>query len=144
MQTLPRTAVTGASPGGRPAGAGTGWTASTVLGRLRYGTRFYRRIEQADLPATTAVVQRVLDLVPTQGVVDLGCGTGRWLGAFKDCGVEDVLGVDGPWVSRQMLSISLAELEVEDLTRPLDLGRGFDLAVSLGVAGACRRARSRW
>ncbi len=62
-------------------------------------------------------------LEPTS-VLDIGCGQGEWLEAF---GLEDSFGVD----------IAAPEGEGflrHDLTTPLDLGRTFDLVVSLETA----------
>jgi hypothetical protein len=45
-----------------------------------------------------------------------------------------VLGVDGPHVDPRSLDIAAEQFVAHDLTVPLDLGRKFDLAMSLEVA----------
>jgi cytosine/adenosine deaminase-related metal-dependent hydrolase/SAM-dependent methyltransferase len=55
--------------------------------------------------------QRVLEpLLPNLGgldVVDLGCGTGRWLDVLKGAGARSLVGVD---LSREMLNLAAAKL----------------------------------
>ncbi len=55
--------------------------------------------------------QRVLEpLLPGlrgRDVVDLGCGTGRWLGVLKRAGARSLVGVD---LSREMLNLAAAKL----------------------------------
>jgi hypothetical protein len=67
-------------------------------------------------------------------VVDLGCGVGAWLSVFAAHGVSEVLGVDGPWVPRQMLRIPQECFRPMDLNVGVELGERFDLAVSLEAA----------
>ena len=38
-------------------------------------------------------------------VVDIGCGRGAWLKAFKEHGVKKCLGIDGDWNKRFMNAI---------------------------------------
>ncbi len=79
------------------------------------------------------VVPHLIDLVGPRSVVDVGCGPGSWLEVFVSHGVDDVLGVEGEWLDTSLLRIPGDRLKVHDLTTPLDLGRGFDLALSLEV-----------
>jgi SAM-dependent methyltransferase len=79
-------------------------------------------------------VPLVLERIPAQSVVDVGCGLGAWLAVFKEHGVEDVLGYDGPWVDRSRLLIVPGEFRVADFHEPLEAERRFDLAVCLEVA----------
>ena len=80
-----------------------------------------------------AVVPLILELPVTVGsVVDIGCGTGSWAAAFNVRGI-DVVGVDGDYVDRKSLRIRQDQFIAHDLNQPLDLGRRFDLAVSLEV-----------
>jgi 2-polyprenyl-3-methyl-5-hydroxy-6-metoxy-1,4-benzoquinol methylase len=67
-------------------------------------------------------------------VLDVGCGIGTWLRAALDAGVPDVLGIDGINIPSDKLLIPAASFTVRDLTKPIDLGRRFDLVICLEVA----------
>jgi hypothetical protein len=56
------------------------------------------------------------------------------LEAFRDCGCEEILGVDGAHVNTAMLKIPVEYFFAWDLRQPLRLDRQFDLVVSLEVA----------
>jgi hypothetical protein len=64
----------------------------------------------------------------------MGCGSGLWVRAFQDFGVTDVRGVDGTHLAPAELRIPPELFRAHDLATPLDLGRRFDLVVSLEVA----------
>jgi SAM-dependent methyltransferase len=81
-----------------------------------------------------AIVPLVLERVRPTSVVDVGCGIGVWLDAFAAHGVDDYLGVDGPWVPREALLIPEERFVAARLDQPLELARRFDLAVALEVA----------
>lgn len=80
------------------------------------------------------VVPLVVDAVGPSSVVDVGCGLGAWLAVFREHGVEEVLGYDGPWVDRSQLQIAPGEYRGWDLRQPLVAERRFDLAVCLETA----------
>jgi SAM-dependent methyltransferase len=69
-----------------------------------------------------------------KSVVDIGCGTGAWLKAALDLGAEESLGIDGEYVGRAELLIDAACFRPFDLTERLDVGKRFDLAISVEVA----------
>jgi SAM-dependent methyltransferase len=75
-----------------------------------------------------------MELVNPKSVLDIGCGTGTWLKIFGDLGVNDYLGVDGDYVDRSLLKIPHDKFYPYDLSKKLNLGRKFDLIVSLEVA----------
>jgi SAM-dependent methyltransferase len=81
------------------------------------------------------IVPQIMKLLHPKSVLDVGCGIGTWLKAFKDCGVIDVIGIDGDYVDRTLLNkyISNDEFLGFDLTKSFNLGRKFDLAISLEV-----------
>ncbi|HZU73372.1 MAG TPA: methyltransferase domain-containing protein [Acidimicrobiales bacterium] len=99
-----------------------------------YSRDFFADTERGGLTGARLVVRNLLELLPIGSVVDLGCGTGTWLAAFVEAGVDDVTGVDGDWVPRQMLNFPVERFVAHDLGQPVRLGRGFDLAVSLETA----------
>jgi hypothetical protein len=80
------------------------------------------------------VVPLILDLLPVKSACDVGCGVAPWLSMFSECGVDDILGVDGDYVDRKLLYIPADRFIPLDLTKPVALKRRFDLVVSLEVA----------
>lgn len=76
------------------------------------------------------ILQRLL--IPTS-VLDVGCGVGPWLAAFRATGVRDVLGVDGAHVKLDALEIPREQFHTHDLATPLHVERTYDLAMSLEV-----------
>jgi len=67
-------------------------------------------------------------------VLDIGCGDGRWLSAFKENGARVTRGVDGPWTDQSRLLIDQSDFTVHNLEKPLSMDCHFDLAMSLEVA----------
>lgn len=84
--------------------------------------------------AAEVVVPIVLELLSVNSVLDIGCGIGTWLKVFKECGIKDLLGVDGDYVNRTQLQIDQNNFLSHDLTQTLSLEKDFDLVVSLEVA----------
>ena len=97
-----------------------------------YTEEFFTEISEGTSAAI--VVPVVLQYVQPDSVVDLGCGLGGWLAEFKQRGATEVLGIDGDYVPRHLLQIPPKCFLAADLTQPLNIGRRFDLAVSLEVA----------
>ena len=80
------------------------------------------------------IVDELCKVLPIASVLDIGCGDGRWLSAFKERGASVVLGVDGPWTDQSRLMIGADEFRVQNLDAPLELDRTFDLVMSTEVA----------
>jgi len=99
-----------------------------------YDEDYYRRVHTGAARSAAIVVPLVLEHVPARAVVDLGCGIGTWLSVFRRHGVAEAVGIDGDWVDRAMLQIPAGDFLPRDLAAPLDIGRSFDLAISLEVA----------
>jgi hypothetical protein len=104
-------------------------------------TRYYRRDRAATIEAQRGarrsameILPIVLELLPVRSMVDVGSGVGTWLSVAQELGIEDVLGVDGSYVSPDLLMIPVANFHPHDLTTPLVLPRRFDVALSLEVA----------
>ena len=66
-------------------------------------------------------------------VADLGCGRGAWLTACHELGVATLAGIDGAWASKAGMLIEEIEFHPKNLNQPVDLGRTFDMAISLEV-----------
>jgi SAM-dependent methyltransferase len=99
----------------------------------QYDQGFFDDQVPLSISSADAVVPSIVTLLAPQSVVDVGCGVGTWLAAFKRAGVPVVHGFDGAYARRAGLLVDDAEFTAVDLTRPLAAGRRFDLALSLEV-----------
>jgi SAM-dependent methyltransferase len=99
-----------------------------------YTSEFFDSVDQGSLASAHAVVPHVNALVRPRSVVDVGCGRGAWLRVWREFGVQDILGIDGPDVETDKLHIPAEKFTVHDLEQPFEVGRRFDLAMSLETA----------
>jgi len=99
-----------------------------------YDKQFFEGQSARSNESARVVVPMLRELVGPASVIDLGCGVGGWLAAWREAGVDDVHGFDGDYVDRSMLEIEADRFTATDLTAPLDAGRTFDLAESFEVA----------
>lgn len=100
-----------------------------------YTKAFFEQLRIGAGRSAEAIVPLVLKLVHVGSVVDVGCGDGSWLAVFRKLGVEKILGIDGEYVTADIiLQIPRGSFLALDLTKPFNLQRTFDLAVSLEVA----------
>lgn len=100
-----------------------------------YDENFYDS-SATDLGRTSAqaVVAEVFKYVQPSSLIDLGCGNGAWTRAFADRGIEDYVGVDGPWVDPAWLDIPADHFRHGDLAVGAGIDRQYDLAISVEVA----------
>ncbi len=99
-----------------------------------YDEDYYDALKEGARDSARVLVPLVLDLVDAESVVDVGCGLGTWLSVFREHGIEELLGIDGPHIDPSLLEIPPERFVTHDLEHPLDLERRFDLVVSLEVA----------
>ena len=99
-----------------------------------YNFDFYGKIEIGSKKSAKEVVPIIIELINPKSIIDVGCGVGTWLSVFAEYGVQDFLGIDGDWVDKKLLHIPQSAFSFKELTRPLNIGREFDLVVSLEVA----------
>lgn len=88
----------------------------------------------ASARSASIVVPILMKAFNPRSVVDVGCGPGNWLAAFRRCGVEDLLGIDGEHLQHQHLEVAPEQFQALDLSQPFRLARSFDLALCLEVA----------
>jgi SAM-dependent methyltransferase len=101
-----------------------------------YGDDFYKKQVGASLASAMTYAALLAPLFRPASVVDLGCGRGTWLKAFKDIGATKLVGYDGNWnTQRNMIdqSIVFRSANLNEPIRPAESER-FDLAMSLEVA----------
>lgn len=99
-----------------------------------YDSGFYESINKPAFNSALEMVPEIVNIFKPSSVLDFGSGTGSWLKVFLANGVQDVTGIDGPWVPKENLQISEDKFIRHDLTKRIDLNRSFDLAISLEVA----------
>lgn len=73
-------------------------------------------------------------LFAPKSVVDVGCGIGRWLQELKNSGIDDVTGIDGFHLNKDLFLLDQKDLLQFDLENSFEVKRTFDLAISLEVA----------
>jgi SAM-dependent methyltransferase len=100
---------------------------------LSYTKEFFEAQKAWSRQAAEVVLPFLLELVPLQSAVDVGCGTGSWLAVLRNLGVLDILGVDSDLVPSEALEIPPDRFLTADLANPLELDRFFDIAISLEV-----------
>lgn len=100
-----------------------------------YSSDLYKWMKHGSHRSAQKVVPEIWKIVQPKSVIDLGCGTGEWLALLKQQGAKEILGVDGPWNNKDLLSISPSEFMVHQLKDPLTIKKKFDLALCLEVVG---------
>lgn len=84
--------------------------------------------------AAEQVLPIVFDKFKPNSILDVGCGIGTWLKVAKDLGVNNILGIDGSYINKQLLKIKDSEFKEFDLNLPFNLNQQFDLIICLEVA----------
>lgn len=98
--------------------------------------KYKHKTDIHNMLAPRELVPIIMQFGNFNSVVDVGCGLGTFLRAFKENGVEKILGIDGPWCKKELLFQNISEEEFLefDLERDFNLNYKFDLAISLEVA----------
>lgn len=110
-------------------------------------TSLYPADFYADRRSHTAHAARnILAALPTglnrNRVADIGCGTGTFLVAALEAGANTVFGMEGAWVSPDMLDDARIVFANQNLEQPFS-GPSVDLVMSLEVAEHLSAGRAR-
>jgi len=101
----------------------------------KYTRDFFSELEENSYKSALNVIPVVEELFRPKSVIDVGCGTGAWLKVWRDLfKIEDLMGIEGPYVEKETLLIPADKIVFKDLKKPIDINRRFDLAMSLEVA----------
>src|SRR5262249_54594815 len=99
-----------------------------------YTPEFFKTALGTSYASAQRIVPLVLALVPARSVLDVGCGTGHFLRAFREAGIADITGLDGDHVPRDQLVIEPHRFLPPNPSHGFDLKRRYHLVVSLEVA----------
>jgi 2-polyprenyl-3-methyl-5-hydroxy-6-metoxy-1,4-benzoquinol methylase len=108
-----------------------------------YNRAFYAFVHATAVTAAAAVVPQLLTLLQIKSVVDVGCGDGTWLDAFRQRGVSHTVGIDGNHIERDLLKIPVDQFHPMNLERPRRWKERFDLVLSLEVAEHLRASAAK-
>lgn len=102
-----------------------------------YNTDFYATRDADTHYAADRILSLVIEQIPRiHSAVDICCGVGTWLAALKNRAVDDVHGVEGPWLDKSKLVIPPNQFTSFDFgtSVSLDLHRRFELAICIEAA----------
>lgn len=99
-----------------------------------YQDHFFSYHLEGALRSAEQIIPLVLEHHRPQSVIDIGCGTGAWLSAWKKAGVQAIHGVDGDYVNKSELLIGQDEFEAFDLEKGFQNGQRYELVSCLEVA----------
>ena len=98
-----------------------------------YDYAFYHSLIYDSYISAKIVLRTLLARYPFDSIVDFGCGLGAWLYAAKEYGAREVHGIDGEYTNLEHLLIEPSEFSALDLRQQVDLGKRFDVAMSVEV-----------
>src|SRR5688500_2763644 len=98
-----------------------------------YPAGFYENRREQTAHAATRILGALPPAVRRQSVADIGCGTGTWLAAALAAGAASAFGIEGQWVTPEMLDDQRIRFAPQDLEQRFT-GPRVDLALSLEVA----------
>jgi hypothetical protein len=100
-----------------------------------YPSSFHAARHQETSYAASRILSLLFERFPApMSAIDVGCGIGTFLSVLHDRGVKDILGLDGEWVDKTMLTIEKNQFNTVELRFPPKLQRKYGLAICLEVA----------
>ena len=101
----------------------------------RYDNAYYAEIAATARPSADVIAPILFERFHPASVLDVGCGMGYFLDAFRGLGVHETAGVDGPFGEAETVRGRSHEFLPVDLQNErLELDRRFDLVLCLEVA----------
>ena len=107
-----------------------------MIDKNNYGSDFYNNVNITSLYSAEIILPKVLELFSCEikTAVDFGCAEGVWLNKLLDLGINEIVGIDGPWVQQTALKIPVESFVIANLGEPIYLKKKYDIAISLEVA----------
>ena len=102
-------------------------------GNQNYDEKFYLGQKDGSYRSASIILPILRKYIQPKTVIDIGCGVGTWLAAWKNLGAE-VHGIDGDYVDRSQLFIPEENFHPANLENRITTNIRFDLAETLEVA----------
>jgi SAM-dependent methyltransferase len=100
-----------------------------------YNKQFYGSMQDGSLRSARMIVPLLNSLFKPKSVIDIGCGIGLWLKVWiEDIGLTDVMGLEGPYITKEMLCVPAENIMFVDLKEKINISKHFDLVTSFEVA----------
>jgi len=99
-----------------------------------YDKAFYAEQVDGSLRSARAYLGHLFALWRPESAIDVGCGRGAWLAACGEHGVKRLTGLDGDWVSPEMMLDPNIAFRRTNLREEVPADERYDLAISLEVA----------
>lgn len=80
------------------------------------------------------IVPIIIQLFKPKSIIDVGCGIGTFLKIFELNGIDDIVGLDGNWVDKNLLLIKPEKIITQNLEEKFSLDKRFDVVLCLEVA----------
>ena len=109
-----------------------------------YGDSFYKGQIDASYISALKYADLLSPLLNPNSVVDVGCGRGAWLKAFKEKGASKLVGYDGSWNKQDNMIDQSIAFHAVDLNKPINIldAEQYDLTISLEVDRKSTRLNS--
>jgi SAM-dependent methyltransferase len=99
-----------------------------------YDNNFFKYVNSGAINSANEIFPHLINSLPINSVLDVGCGQGAWLSVWEQFGVKDITGVDGSYVDCDNLLIDKEHFISHDLSDQFNLNRRFDIVQTLEVA----------
>ncbi|MCF8469033.1 MAG: class I SAM-dependent methyltransferase [Sneathiella sp.] len=101
---------------------------------LRYKEKFYLKRRKLAYQSAKNIIPVIKQFYQFDSVADFGCADGVWLSVFNELGINDFVGVDGPWVNQDRLLIPLENFSAINFSNQMPkFDRTFDLSICIEV-----------
>lgn len=108
-----------------------------------YSDSFFDNVDRCGVESATEFLKDFDLGFPIRSVLDVGCGRGAWLRVWAQEKNVRTVGVDGEYVDAEKLLIDREHFIQQNVERPFNLQRQFDLVECLEVGEHVRQSASK-
>jgi len=98
-----------------------------------YDNKFFQENKVCGLDRARGIIPILKEALDFKSMIDVGCSVGHHLQGCIENGINDVFGVEGSLNAINNLCVDRKMVKHHDLRLPLELGRKWDIALSIEV-----------